>query len=186
MVSCGLLHNRDTILAYYASCKKISPSELVSNGYISNHNEMRRPRPKFKVSFYLYFCCFWINVTQINFENIKRKIQRIISDSCFQLKSWFNVDARAPSIPLLNFPFKTRFHNFFPPAGQVMNEHNPPMMLPNGYVYGEKVRCQTALFVPPSFFIFFFFYFSRIVYWLDGAYSCKWNAYDDPEVKKTS
>ena len=27
-------------------------------------------------------------------------------DSCFQLKSWFNVDARAPSIPLLNFPFK--------------------------------------------------------------------------------
>ena len=42
---------------------------------------------------------------QINFENIKRKIQRIISDSCFQFKSWFNVDARAPSIPLLNFPF---------------------------------------------------------------------------------
>ena len=66
---------------------------------------MRRPRPKFKVSFYLYFCRFWINVTQINFENIKRNIQRIISDSCFQLKSWFNVDARAPSIPLLNFPF---------------------------------------------------------------------------------
>ena len=66
---------------------------------------MWRPRPKFKVSFYLYFCCFWINVTQINFENIKRKIQRIISDSRFQLKSWFNVDARAPSIPLLNFPF---------------------------------------------------------------------------------
>ena len=66
---------------------------------------MRCPRPKFKVSFYLYFCCFWINVTQINIENIKRKIQRIISDSCFQLKSWFNVDSRAPSIPLLNFPF---------------------------------------------------------------------------------
>ena len=54
----------------------------------------------------LFFCCFWINVTQINFENIKKKIQRIISDSCFQLKSRFNVDARAPSIPLLNFPFK--------------------------------------------------------------------------------
>ena len=63
--------------------EKISPSELVSNGYISNHNKMRRPRPKFKVSFYLYFCWFWINVTQINFENIKRKIQIIISDSCF-------------------------------------------------------------------------------------------------------
>ena len=71
---------------------------------------MRRPRPKFKVSFYLYFCCFWINATQINFESIKRKIQRIISDSCFQLKLWFNVDARAPSIPLLNFPFKTKSH----------------------------------------------------------------------------
>ena len=37
---------------------------------------MRRPRLKFKVSFYLYFCCFCINFTQINFENIKRKIQR--------------------------------------------------------------------------------------------------------------
>ena len=86
--------------------EKISSSELVSNGYISNHNKVRRPRPKFKVSFYLYFCCFWINITQINFENIKRKMQRIISDSCFQFKSWFNVDARAPSIPLLNFPFK--------------------------------------------------------------------------------
>ena len=48
---------------------------------ISNHNKVRRPRPKFKVSFYLYFCCFWINVTQINFENIKRQIQRIISDT---------------------------------------------------------------------------------------------------------
>ena len=67
---------------------------------------MRRSRPKFKVSVYLYFCCLWIDVTQISFENIKRKIERIISDSCFQLKSWFNVDARAPSIPLQNFPFK--------------------------------------------------------------------------------
>ena len=58
-------------------------------------------------SLFIYIsACFWVNVTQINFENIKRKIQRIISDSCFQLKSWFNVDARAPSIPLLNFPFK--------------------------------------------------------------------------------
>ena len=74
---------------------------------------MRRPRPKFKVSFYLYFCCFWMNVTQINFENIKRKKRKkIISDSCFQLKLWFNVDARAPSIPLLNFPFKDKINTF--------------------------------------------------------------------------
>ena len=33
---------------------KAIPSELVSNGYYANHNKMRRPRPKFKVSFYLY------------------------------------------------------------------------------------------------------------------------------------
>ena len=64
---------------------------------------MRRPRPKFKNYFYLYFCCFWINVTQINFENIKRKIQRIIYDSCFHLKSRFNVDARAPSMSLSHY-----------------------------------------------------------------------------------
>ena len=66
--------------------EKISPSELVSNGYISNHNKMRR---KFKVSFYLYFCCFWINVTQITLKT-STKIQRIISDCCFRLKSCFN------------------------------------------------------------------------------------------------
>ena len=84
----------------------VGPAQLVFNGYISNHNKMWRPRPKFKVSLYLYFCCFWINVTHINFKNIKRNIQRIISDSCFQLKSWFNIEVyRAPSIPLLNFPF---------------------------------------------------------------------------------
>ena len=99
------LHTRDTILCMLGMLEKISPSELLSNSYISNHNKVRRPRPKFKNSFYLYFCCFWINVTQINFENIKRKIQIIISDSCFYLKSQFNVDARAPSIPLLNIPF---------------------------------------------------------------------------------
>ena len=101
--------NRDTILYMHVLgiLEKINSSELVSNIHILNHNKMRRPRPKFKVSFHLYFCCFWINVTQINFENIKRKLQRIISDSCFQLKSWFNVDAKAPSIPLLNFPFKS-------------------------------------------------------------------------------
>ena len=88
--------------------EKISPSELVSNGYISNHNKVRRPRPKFKNSFYLYFCCFWINVTQINFENIKIKVQRIISDSCFHLKSWFIFILERPlshywTSPLRNF-----------------------------------------------------------------------------------
>ena len=85
--------------------ERISPSELVFNGHISNHNKMWRPRPKIEVYLYINFCCFWINVTQINFKNIQRKIQIIISDSCFQLELWFNVDARAPSIPLLNFPF---------------------------------------------------------------------------------
>ena len=61
----------------------------------------------------IYFCCFWINVTQINFENIQNKIQRIISDSRFQLKSRFNIDARAPSIPLLNFPFNNGNEDIF-------------------------------------------------------------------------
>ena len=105
MLLCGLLHNRDTIVAYYASWRAISHSKLVSNNYISNHNKRWRPHLKVKFSFYLYFCFFWINVTQINFENIKITIQSIIVDSCFQLRSWCNVEARAPSIPLQNFPF---------------------------------------------------------------------------------
>ena len=54
-------------------------------------------------------------VTQKNFENIKRKIQRIISDNCFQLKWWFNVDARAPSIPLLNLFMKVHLSFFHAP-----------------------------------------------------------------------
>ena len=87
---------------------------------------MRRPRPKFKISFYLYFCWFWINVTQINFENNKRKIQRFISDNCFQLKSWFNVDARAPSIPLLNSPFKSTCQTkLYSAVFRGVNSHKP-------------------------------------------------------------
>ena len=39
LLLCGLLHNRDKIVAYYASWKAIIPSKLVSNGYISNHNK---------------------------------------------------------------------------------------------------------------------------------------------------
>ena len=69
---------------------------------------MRRPRPKFKVSFYLYFCCFWINVTQINFENIKRKIQRIISDSCFQLNRDLMLMLECPLSHYWTSPFNTK------------------------------------------------------------------------------
>ena len=40
-----------------------------------------------------------------NFESINKKKKKKNYDSCFQLKSRFDVDARAPSIPLLNLPF---------------------------------------------------------------------------------
>ena len=39
LLLCGFLHNRDTIVAYYASWKAKRPSKRVSNGYISNHNK---------------------------------------------------------------------------------------------------------------------------------------------------
>ena len=105
---------------------------------------MWRPRPKFKVSFYLYFCCFWINVTQINFENIKRKIQRIISDSCFQLKSWCTVDIRAPSIPLLNFPFNVFEIITSLIVDSPFNYHNSSMI----YIVSWEQECRwcTAMF----------------------------------------
>ena len=41
--------------------EKISPSELVPNRYISNHNKVRRPRPKFKVSFFPLFFLLFLN-----------------------------------------------------------------------------------------------------------------------------
>ena len=33
-------------------------------------------------------------------------------------------------------------------SGNIMNEHNPPMMLPNGYVYGECVSTTRSLLPP--------------------------------------
>ena len=30
-----------------------------------------------------------------------------------------------------------------PMSGHIMNENNPPMVLPNGYVYGENVSVET-------------------------------------------
>ena len=80
--------------------EKISPSELVPNGYISNHNtsKVRRPCPKFKVSFFYTFLLFLNKCYSNKLWKHQKKIQRIISDNCFQLKLWFNVDARAPSI----------------------------------------------------------------------------------------
>ena len=44
--------------------EKISPSELVSNGYISNHNKVRRLRPKFKVCFFFFFYIFLLFLNQ--------------------------------------------------------------------------------------------------------------------------
>ena len=50
--------------------EKMNSSELVSNGYNSNHNKVRRPRPKFKVSIYLISPVSESMLGQINFENI--------------------------------------------------------------------------------------------------------------------
>ena len=67
---------------------------------------MRRPRPKFKVSFSYIILLFLDQYYSNKLWKHQQKLQRIISDSCFQLKLRLNIDARAPSIPLLNFPFK--------------------------------------------------------------------------------
>ena len=71
------------------------------------------PTPNIQSLFLFIFLLFLNQCYSNKLENIKRKIQRIISDSCFQLKSCFNGDARAPSIPLLNFPFKRHYCNLY-------------------------------------------------------------------------
>ena len=81
--------------------EKTSPSELVSNGYISNHNRCA-PTPKFQSLLFYIFLLFLNQCYSNKLWKHQKKIQRIISDNCFQLKSRFNVGARAPSIPLLN------------------------------------------------------------------------------------
>ena len=50
----------------------ISPSELVSNGYISNHNKVGRPRPKSK-SLFIYISAVSESMLLKNFENVKKK-----------------------------------------------------------------------------------------------------------------
>ena len=87
--SCGLLHNRDTILALYILGKKCH-SALGSNNIVVFQIIIKcDAHAKKKVSLYIHFGSFWIDVTQINFEEEKTKNY----DSCFQFKSWFNVDA---------------------------------------------------------------------------------------------
>lgn len=34
-----------------------------------------------------------------------------------------------------------------PISGEVMNENNPPMVLPNGYVYGQNVSHCSNIFI---------------------------------------
>ena len=48
------------------------PSEHVFDSYFVIHNIVRRPRTKFTVFFFGYFCCFCINFTQINVENFQK------------------------------------------------------------------------------------------------------------------
>ena len=67
--------------------EKISPSELVSNGYFSNHNKLRRPCPKFKVSFFYIFLLFLNQCYSNKLWKHQKTIRRIISNNCFQLKS---------------------------------------------------------------------------------------------------
>ena len=84
---CGQFYsNMDTIVAYYASWKAISPSKLVSNGYISNHNKKVTPTPKSQsMQFFidiveLFLYTFYSN---LNIENFQKSMQSITSDSCF-------------------------------------------------------------------------------------------------------
>ena len=83
LLSFGFLHNRDTILACYASWKRW----VLQNLYLTVIFQIIikcDAHAQNSKSLFLYISAvseIWINVTQINFENIKRKIQRIISDS---------------------------------------------------------------------------------------------------------
>ena len=87
--------------------EKISPSELVYNGYISNHHKVRRaPTPKIQ-SLLLFIFLLFLNQC---YSNKLWKYQKRYKESFLIIVSSWNrdlmlVDARAPSIPLLNFPF---------------------------------------------------------------------------------
>ena len=65
-----------------AILEKISPSELASNGYISNHNKVRRPRPKFKVSFLHISAVSESMILKINFEHIQKNTARLEWRGC--------------------------------------------------------------------------------------------------------
>lgn len=59
-------------------------------------------------------------------------------------------------------------------SGEVMNENNPPMMLPNGYVYGYNVSFKASFVFCMSFFFLQYSYavYSHYVSWLTFPYLC--------------
>ena len=94
--------------------ENISHSELVSNGYISNHNKVRRPRPNSE-SLFIYISP--VSESMLLKQTLKTYIKEKYKESfLIVVSSWnrdFNFDARAPSIPLLNFPFNRGPHRAF-------------------------------------------------------------------------
>ena len=97
----------------FSVLKRILLLEHAFNGHFWNLNFVRRRRTKFKASHFGYLCYFWINFPQINAESNQNSIQRSNSDSCFGLKSQSNFYSKAPSLPLLNIPFKHEWIQYF-------------------------------------------------------------------------
>lgn len=65
----------------------------------------------------------------------------------------YKEEERNPQCPVCTKPFNTlakplpfahcsQSYLICSLSGNPMNEHNPPMALPNGYVYGEQVSCR--------------------------------------------
>lgn len=85
-------------------------------------------------------------------ENLKKKynlIQFLTVDShCYQ------AGHKSPECPVCSHPLNilgrplpyahcAQSRLVCPMSGHIMNENNPPMVLPNGYVYGENVSIES-------------------------------------------
>ena len=77
-------------------------------------------------------------------------LKSIISSQCYKPEE-FNVQCPVCSkhfnelAKTLPFAHHSQSYLICALSGEPMNEHNPPLVLPNGYVYGQKVSCNVLL-----------------------------------------
>lgn len=87
---------------------------------------------------------FQLNSVSVFSAVLQAGLSALKTPHCYRRSGQRNPEC-PPCSPLLNdlarrlpYPHCSQSKLICPISGQALNEHNPPMMLPNGYIYGEE------------------------------------------------